>query len=159
MSRFLFGSIRPPIVRNDEETRRVLDLARNAAAGTAPPHFERNVACNASVRLRIDADQAEPAVGERNSRAVSSMSQICASTAVTSRSKWGVLGLIRRPYVMTAFSRVTGSPAIERVRTALLAIVAAATVSTKCRNSSSVIEPISFDAGAGCTESLDEGKR
>lgn len=65
MSRFLFGSIRPPIIRNDEETRRVLNLARDVAAGTAPPHFERNVVCNAGVRLRIDADQAEPAEGKR----------------------------------------------------------------------------------------------
>lgn len=142
-SKFFFSAIKPPPQLDPDEAQRIVVLAREHARRAAE---DRD-------------DQAEPAVGERNSRAVSSMSQICASTAVTSRSKWGVLGLIRRPYVMAAFSRVTGSPAIERMRTAFWAIVAAATVSTKCRNSSSVIGPISFDAGSGCTESRDEGKR
>lgn len=113
--RYLFLAIIPPAeILNSAY---IVELARQAAS---------------------DNDQARPCGGSARISAVASISPICLSIASTRRSKCGLLGLIHFPYACVAFSRMTGIPAIERLRTALFAIVAAATVSTYQAISSSV---------------------
>ncbi len=132
---YSFVAIIPPATTPNSDY--IIELARKAAS---------------------ENDQPRPCGGSARISAVASISPICLSIASTNRSKCGLLGLIHLPYACVAFSRVTGIPAIERVRTALFAIVAAATVSTYQAISSSVTANIPRFKTLFCRES-EKGRK
>lgn len=119
-------------------SNKIIELTRKAAAENA---------------------QALPCAGSDSTSAVANISAICLSIAVTKRSKCGLSGLIHLPYAWVAFSRLMGIPAIDRVSTALFAIVAAATVSTYQAISSSVTATTLRAKALFCRESRNGGKQ
>ena len=78
-------------------------------------------------------------VSSRSDLALSTVARRCRSIAKAISSKCGLSGSRTRPATETTCSIVHGTPAIRQAIMALLAIVIAATVSMKCRISSSVI--------------------
>ncbi|MDQ1185959.1 hypothetical protein QE408_003102 [Agrobacterium larrymoorei] len=131
-----FLAIVPPNAATGSDE--IIELARKAAAENA---------------------QALPCAGSDRTSAVASISATCLSTAVTKRSKCALSGLIHFPYAWVAFCRLMGMPAIDRVITALFAIVAAATVSTYQAISSSVTATTLRAKALFCRESRNGGKQ
>lgn len=102
-----------------------------------------------------------PAAPGANNCAVSIISTMWPSIARTSASKCGVSGVSHRPYTRAAFSLVTGSPAMYKVRIVLLAYAAAVDVSANHRISSSRIVILilrTLLAVIFCRESGKDGK-
>lgn len=160
---YLFSAINAPPRLTAEDEAHLMERFRKVCGGD---YLCCSWPCKPSVRddparivdLARAAGQALPRGASPSDSAVAIISPTCASTARTRSSKCGVFGLIHRPYAWAAFSRLTGMPAMKRVRTALLAIAAAATVSTKWRSSSSFIGRLPFGKQAGCDESGTEDK-